>query len=455
MLRFSTSFARTVPLLKPGLNFRASARRFFASSKSTETPRSKPWLFLGIAGASIFGLFLTLTPSENQSERKPIRFIKLETLKSRPLEAGFPRFPQDQALCVNLDDVDLANSFIVFLSHNWLRGSSVCLGWDSVVGNHPDDSQHRKFALTVAGVEKAWRALAPNMKECYIWVDYSCIDQDGNPAAEVQDNLHLIMRASDCIFTPIPDPEWERWGSDLRIVKNWFEDYKAPVWVDGKYAYLNRAWCRLEMLLAANLDLREDEQRSEKFAGGLKIAAKRNYRPHLLYGTRENQRAGAQPIIVGPLQDSFADTHSPRTGEVGYEEDRPKLEKLMAVLTVRRKKWGYEGGLNDQGQRHGQGRMTWANGDVYDGQWKNDQRHCFGVAKFADLGEYSGEFKNDLKHGMGKFKWGGDDRYFYYGQWLNDKMHGEGLAMVPSSEGGDNFVQIKGTFANGELISRG
>ena len=402
---------------------------------------------------------LARNPSENQSEaeRKHIRVIKLETLKNRSLEAGFPRFPQDKVLCVNLDDIDLANSFVVFVSHNWLRGSSACPGWDSAVGNHPDDSQHRKFALTVAGVEKAWRTLAPDMKDCYVWIDYSCIDQDGNPAAEVQDNLHLIMRSSDCIFTPIPDPDWERWGSDLRVVKNWFEDYKAPVWVDGKYAYLNRAWCRLEMLLAANLDLlREDEQqvpRSDKFAGGLKIAAKRNYRPHLLYGTRENQRAGAQPIMVEPLQDSFADTHSPRTGEVGCEEDRPKLEKLMTVLTVRRKKWGYEGQLDEQGQKHGIGKMTWPNGDVYDGQWKLDKRHGFGVAKFADLGEYVGEFKDDLKHGKGKFKWGGDDRYYYDGQWENDKMHGQGLAMVPSEQGGDKFVQIKGTFANGEFIS--
>lgn len=36
------------------------------------------------------------------------------------------------------------------------------------------------------GAETAWKTLAPLMEQCYLWVDFSCIDQDDNPAGELQ-----------------------------------------------------------------------------------------------------------------------------------------------------------------------------------------------------------------------------------------------------------------------------
>ena len=200
-----------------------------------------------------------------------IRLVSLSSLKAQPLSAGFPRCPDGLGLCVNLESIDRSTAFVVFVSHCWMRGYDGAEGWDG--RPHPDNAQHEKFKLTVEGVEKAWRNLAPGMTECYLWIDFSCMDQDGNPCGELR-QLDKIVQACDCIFTPIVDRDWRQWGTDIRSWGNYFEEYRAPLWRDGQYAYVNRAWCRMGMLYAANLDLHADvEQRRHKFAAGLRTSA--------------------------------------------------------------------------------------------------------------------------------------------------------------------------------------
>lgn len=41
-----------------------------------------------------------------------------------------------------------------------------------------------------------------------------------------------------------------------------------------------------------------------------------------------------------------------------------------------------------------------------------------------DVGRYEGQFKNGQKHGYGKFTWA--DGSYYEGQYRNDEKHGEG-----------------------------
>ena len=134
----------------------------------------------------------------------------------------------------------------------------------------------------------------------------------------------------------------------------------------------------MEMLYAANLDLHADvEQRRDNFAAGLRSAADRNCRPHLLYGTRESQLGGVgvQPIMLPLMLNNFASTHSPITGSITKESDRQKIEELMAVSRIRRVVEGYEGERNALGQMHGQGTYRFASGDVYEGQYENDKKH--------------------------------------------------------------------------------
>jgi hypothetical protein len=78
------------------------------------------------------------------------------------------------------------------------------------------------------------------MKNCYIWLDFGCMDQDGNPAGELK-QLDMIVKICDCIFTPIHDPDWQTWNMDGGIY-DIYADYKAKAWNDGEYAYVNRGW---------------------------------------------------------------------------------------------------------------------------------------------------------------------------------------------------------------------
>ena len=47
-----------------------------------------------------------------------------------------------------------------------------------------------------------------------------------------------------------------------------------------------------------------------------------------------------------------------------------------------------------------------SNGDVYDGEWINDQKSGYGKFIFANGNQYTGEFLNSKKHGKGVFIFG-------------------------------------------------
>ena len=107
------------------------------------------------------------------------------------------------------------------------------------------------------------------MKECYIWLDFGCMDQNGNPAGELK-QLDMIMQICDCVFTPIHDPDWQSW--ELGTVLDIYEDYKSKLWNEGEYSYVNRGWCRVEMFYAANIPLlTNDNNRLDKFSNGIRF----------------------------------------------------------------------------------------------------------------------------------------------------------------------------------------
>jgi hypothetical protein len=85
------------------------------------------------------------------------------------------------------------------------------------------------------------------------------------------------------------------------------------------------------------------------------------------------------------------------------------------------------------GDLHGQGTYLWPDGMKYSGEWQFDKRDGFGVLYFADGRKYSGDWFNDNRQGKGTFEWPNGDKYV--GDWLNDKRNGYG----------------KLTFANGHV----
>ena len=75
-------------------------------------------------------------------------------------------------------------------------------------------------------------------------------------------------------------------------------------------------------------------------------------------------------------------------------------------------------------ERHGNGRYTYINGDVYEGEWRNGRRHGTGTYKFAATGShYYGQWKNGRQVGYGELV---HSNHKYYGRFKNNQV----LALV-------------------------
>merc|ERR1711990_1073570 len=79
----------------------------------------------------------------------------------------------------------------------------------------------------------------------------------------------------------------------------------------------------------------------------------------------------------------------------------------------------YDGDFKD-GNFHGKGTYTWANGNVYVGEWKDDKKHgkaTYTVNSGWNKGDvYVGEYKDDKRNGYGKFT-NADGSIWHDGRW--------------------------------------
>ena len=87
----------------------------------------------------------------------------------------------------------------------------------------------------------------------------------------------------------------------------------------------------------------------------------------------------------------------------------------------------YVGDFKD-GNKHGQGSMTYGSGDKYDGQWVKGTKTGKGTYLFADGNRYSGMWRNDRMEGVkGTYTFSSGDTY--EGEMLNDSPHGLGVSL--------------------------
>ena len=56
------------------------------------------------------------------------------------------------------------------------------------------------------------------------------------------------------------------------------------------------------------------------------------------------------------------------------------------------------------------GKMRYANGELYEGDWLSGKRHGFGTYLYSDGSEYEGDWKDDLVHGRGSCKFASGNR---------------------------------------------
>lgn len=130
----------------------------------------------------------------------------------------------------------------------------------------------------------------------------------------------------------------------------------------------------------------------------------------------------------------------------------------------------YKGEYNVMGKRHGDGELTWKNGDRYVGKFKNGYIEGRGTMTFRDNTEYSGQWKRNKFHGEGTRRFHNGNVYngnytdgkrqgqgkcyfangdMYVGDWKNDTIHGFGRYYY------NNGHSFEGMFRDGKRNGRG
>ena len=94
--------------------------------------------------------------------------------------------------------------------------------------------------------------------------------------------------------------------------------------------------------------------------------------------------------------------------------------------------------------RNGQGTLFWADGQKYQGQWKNGQKEGQGAMTWADGSIYQGQWKNNMPDGQGSFAYP-----IYQGEWKNGKKDGQGTL---TDANGDKY---KGQWKNNKRDGQG
>ena len=85
----------------------------------------------------------------------------------------------------------------------------------------------------------------------------------------------------------------------------------------------------------------------------------------------------------------------------------------------------YTGERNSDGKPHGQGSVTYADGETYSGQFKDGERNGQGTYTYADgTVVYTGEWKGGKRHGQGTEDCG--DGETYSGEFKDGKFNGQG-----------------------------
>jgi len=106
----------------------------------------------------------------------------------------------------------------------------------------------------------------------------------------------------------------------------------------------------------------------------------------------------------------------------------------------------YVGEYKD-GKENGQGTMTWSDGKKYVGEWKDSERHGQGTFTYADGNKYVGEYKDGQQHGQGTFTWANGDKYV--GEWKDAELNGQGTFTWAN---GNKYV---GEFIDGKQHGQG
>jgi hypothetical protein len=199
-----------------------------------------------------------------------VRLVRLSRLQAL---GRFPRWPEDEDALLQVSDegaVKLQKAFVVFVSHTWAAeppaqqhqhqqqlqhqhptaGTPVAVT-ASPYKDNPDNSAGDKFRLVARGAALLHQKLAGGLGDCYVWFDFSCLDQSSeNPALEFQQLAFEIFKCCDCVLSPLVDYTTPNLSEEELQTQTgpFLISYRSVGWNGHtKNSFLNRAWCRLEM----------------------------------------------------------------------------------------------------------------------------------------------------------------------------------------------------------------
>ena len=88
--------------------------------------------------------------------------------------------------------------------------------------------------------------------------------------------------------------------------------------------------------------------------------------------------------------------------------------------------------------------FTYANGNKYDGEWKDDKKNGRGVYTFANGNKYDGEWKDGDFNGRGVMTYADGNKYD--GEWKNHKNTGAACLRLQ--------MEQQNTTANGRMARK-
>jgi hypothetical protein len=92
----------------------------------------------------------------------------------------------------------------------------------------------------------------------------------------------------------------------------------------------------------------------------------------------------------------------------------------------------YKGDTTEDDKLHGNGKMTYSDGSVYQGAWVYGVRHGIGKVLFRDGSFFKGHFDTNMFHGQGVMFW--SDGGYYSGEWKSNLQHGSGKEVYPGGK---------------------
>ena len=121
-------------------------------------------------------------------------------------------------------------------------------------------------------------------------------------------------------------------------------------------------------------------------------------------------------------------------------------------VTIRYQSGNIYKGEYENNQKNGKGTMIYPDGRKYIGEYKNDKRHGQGIFTFRNGSYYDGQWDCGKNHGKGIFKWRSGKTYI--GDFENTRINGKGIMKYPDGSIYEGDFKNEDRHGNGLIISK-